>query len=477
MTALALGAGPSDAKQSTTSVQVVLHDYRITLSRTTVPAGRVDFEVVNRGRVQHDFALTSLGRGTPLLAPGQRASLTVTLARSGLYGFRSTPPGEARLGMQGRVRVGAGPAPPRSVGSTVPPFSLTPLVSGLGLLTHVAAPPGDRERLMLVEGQGVVRLLRDGAVQETPFLDIRDRVHTSSENGLLSIAFAPDYAESGLFYAAYNPSPDALAVVELRRFASDPDRADPAWERTLLSIPKPTTTHNGGMLQLGPDGTLYISVGDGGSPPGTQIGASGQRLSDLLGTILRLDPRAGEPYAVPPGNPFVGAADARPEIVAYGLRNPWRFWIDAPTATMLIGDAGEKAREEIDRLPLGQLGANFGWPCREGTTTPAFAPDDCQGPFTPPVFEYGYSAGAFCSVIGGVVVRDPRLPRVNGLFLFSDFCNGGIRAIHPSATAPHLFAFRRAVRRPATFGVDGLGRVHVATTGGALYRLDPPAGG
>jgi glucose/arabinose dehydrogenase len=475
-----LGLVVEPAKSTSTSatrVQVVLTEYRITLSRTTVPPGRVVFEVVNRGRLRHDFSLASVGRGTRLLDRGQRATLTVTLTRRGLHRFRSTPRGEAAVGMQGHVRVGGGPAPPRSVGSTVPPFSLTQVAAGLGSLTHVAAPPGDHERLKAVEKEGVVRLLKNGALQETPFLDIRDRVHTSSENGLLALAFAPDYAESGLFYAAYNDSPGTLSLVELRRSHGDPDIADAGSERTLLVISKPTTTHNGGMLQFGPDGYLYMSVGDGGSPPEAPIGVSGQRLSDPLGSILRIDPRGDDLYAIPSDNPFLERPDARPEIVAYGLRNPWRFWIDAKTRTMLIGDAGEKAREELDKLSLDRLGVNFGWPCREGTITPAFAPGDCEGPFVPPVYEYEYRSGSFCSVVGGVVVRDRRLPRLDGLFLFSDFCNGGIRAIHPEAATPHLFVFGRAVRMPTTFGVDGLGRVHVGTLAGDVYRVDPPGGG
>ena len=240
---------------------------------------------------------------------------------------------------------------------------------------------------------------------------------------------------------------------------------------------KPTADHNGGMLQFGPDGYLYVAVGDGGAePPVVPVGAYGQTLDDLLGSILRIDPRHGNPYAIPPGNPFAGSAGARPEIVAYGLRNPWRFWIDPQTNQMLIGDVGEGSREEIDRLPLDQLGLDFGWPCREGTTTTPSEiakPADCEtAELTAPIYEYAHSDRR-CSITGGVVARDSRLPDLNGLYLWSDLCDGQLYAVDPQATAITATPLALTVAQPTTFGVDSQQHIYVATAEGTLYRLDP----
>jgi glucose/arabinose dehydrogenase len=377
--------------------------------------------------------------------------------------------------MQGALRVGKGKAPPLRSGTTEAPFRLTPVAEGLGSLTHVAAPPGDGERLMVAHRNGLVSLLKGGVLQSEPLLDLRDRVRSGYENGLHSIAFAPDYAQSGLFYVSYNDLSANLRVAEFRRSNESPDVADPVSRRRVLTIVKPTETHNGGMLQFGPTGNLYVSVGDGGAdPPAIPVGAPAQILSSPLGSILRIDPRGGRPYAVPSSNPFVDAHDALPEIVAYGLRNPWRFWIDARTRTMIIADVGEKAREEINVLPLDRLGLNFGWPCLEGTVVTDFQADGCAGGmFTAPVFEYEYARPSRCSIIGGVTVRDARVPRLAGLYLWSDLCDGVIRAIHPGAPAPAEIPLKRRVPAPTSFGVDALGRVHVTTLDGRLYRLDP----
>jgi glucose/arabinose dehydrogenase len=229
------------------------------------------------------------------------------------------------------------------------------------------------------------------------------------------------------------------------------------------------------MMQFGPDGDLYISVGDGGAnPPSIPIGASGQTIDDLLGSILRIDPRGGDPYAIPQDNPFVATPGARPEIVAYGLRNPWRFWIDPDTRTMLIGDVGEGSREEIDRMPLDQLGLDFGWPCEEGTLVSEVPhPATCaSAKLTPPLFEYPHDDSR-CSVIGGVVSHDPRLPNLLTDYLFTDLCQGGLYAIDPAQQKPVAVALGLKVNEPTSFGVDANGQIHLTTAGGELYRVDP----
>jgi glucose/arabinose dehydrogenase len=255
----------------------------------------------------------------------------------------------------------------------------------------------------------------------------------------------------------------------------DADRADPAG-RELLRIVKPTADHNGGMMQFGPDGDLYIAVGDGGAnPPSIRVGAYGQTLDDLLGSILRIDPRHGDPYTIPAGNPFATTAGARPEIVAYGLRNPWRFWIDPQTDAMLIGDVGEGSREEIDRLPLDRLGLNFGWPCKEGTVTPpkvTIPPSCATAALTPPLYQYPHSSTR-CSITGGFVARDPRLPVLNGLYLWSDLCDDELYAIDPSAAEVVARPLGLGLEQPTSFGTDALGRVYVVTAGGGVYRIDP----
>ncbi len=270
----------------------------------------------------------------------------------------------------------------------------------------VTAPPGDAERIFVVEQTGVIRIIRDGATLPSPFLDIRDKVKVSSEPGLLSVAFAPDYETSGLFYVFYNSTAGNgdIHISEFRRHPTDPDLADPYSERILLTIPKPWENHNGGMLQFGPDGFLYASVGDGDSGTLYPPGFFAQRRDDLLGDILRIDPRAGDPYGIPADNPFVALDGVRPEIWAYGLRNPWRFWIDGDTQAMFIADAGNAREEEVDRVPLDIPGANFGWPCFEGSL-PFDATAVCDGA-QPPLLDYPREGGA-CVVIGGVVARDP----------------------------------------------------------------------
>jgi glucose/arabinose dehydrogenase len=243
---------------------------------------------------------------------------------------------------------------------------------------------------MVVQQDGLVRLVVDGSLRPRPFLDLRRVVRAEGEKGLLGVAFAPDYPTSGLFYAYYNDVNGNVRLEEFHRARRNPDLADRIG-RLVLAIVKPTADHNGGMLQFGPDGYLYVAVGDGGAdPPAIPVGVTGQTLDDFFGSILRIDPRHGRPYAVPPDNPFVKTPGGRPEIVAYGLRNPWRFWIDTPTNTMLIGDVGESSYEEIDRLPLDQLGLDFGWPCREGTITPhVLIPPACAtAQLTPPLFQY-----------------------------------------------------------------------------------------
>ncbi|HVR12767.1 MAG TPA: PQQ-dependent sugar dehydrogenase [Gaiellaceae bacterium] len=472
--AVALSGAATPTPGRTYTVNVDAKDFSFKLSRRSVPAGStVRFVVRNRGGVTHDFVIK--GKRTHLLRPNQTQTITVAFPRKGTFRYLCSVPGHTRLGMKGVFGVSVKPPPTPVV---PPPVNTSDLVSLTKIGTFdrpvlVTAPPGETDRIFIVEQTGAIRIVRDGTVLPTPFLDLRDKVRFSSEPGLLSIAFAPDYETSGLFYVFYNSTAGNgdIHISEFRRTQSDPDLANPYSERTLLTIVKPWENHNGGMLQFGPDGYLYASVGDGDSGVLHPPGFFAQRNDDLLGTILRIDPRHGDPYAVPADNPFVGAPDVLPEIWAYGLRNPWRFWIDAKSGSLYVGDAGNSRREEIDLASTGRRGLNFGWPCFEGTL-PFDMTRMCAGA-TPPLLDYP-RAGADCAVIGGVVERDSRIAALAGRYLYGDFCAGTITAIaveNGNVTSSGNLGV--AVPELTSFGVDALARVYALSLSGDVYRLDP----
>ena len=307
--------------------------------------------------------------------------------------------------------------------------------------------PGDPSRVFVVEGTGTIRLVKNGVTQPTPFLNISSDVYRGSgcfynDCGLFSMALAPDYATSGLFYVFYTRAPTGteafdLRIEEFRRSAANPDVADPASGRIVLEIPRenlpggdPTAGHNGGQLQFGPDGLLYISVGDGdccADPSG-----NGQNTGTLNGKLLRINPAGTMPfqYSIPADNPFAGATPGRDEIYAYGLRNPYRFSFDRLTGDLTIGDVGEGAWEEVDFMPRGTgLGANFGWNCFEGKHVFFMAPPSCTtsppaNP-TPPVLEYPHPSMGGAAVNGGYVIRDGALPSLLGRYIYTD-TNAGL---------------------------------------------------
>jgi glucose/arabinose dehydrogenase len=471
---LAGAAAPATARTFTISVDA--RDFAFSLSRRSVPAGStVRFVLRNRGTAPHDFVVAGKKR-TRVLQPGQRQTIAVSFPRKGTFRFLCSVSGHARLGMKGAFGVSVKPpaTPPPA-----PPVDTSDLVS----LTRVGsferpvlatAPPGDRQRLFVVEHRGTVRVVRDGVVLPNPFLDIREQVTALGESGLLSIAFAPDYAASGLLYAFYNAREGPygnLRITEFRVATFDPDRVDPSSQRHVLTIPKPYENHNGGMLQFGRDGDLYASVGDGDPGVLNRAGAFAQRLDVLLGNIVRIDPRGGDPYAVPTDNPFVAVPGARAEVWAYGLRNPWRFWIDPETNVLYVPDVGSTSREEINVVPRGGRGANFGWPCYEGTLVFDEAAS-CERPVAP-LLDYPRQNGA-CAVIGGVVVRDTRLAALSGRYLYSDLCTGVITAI--AVADGRLTASGElgvVIPELSSFGIDDLGRIHVMSLRGDVYRLDP----
>jgi glucose/arabinose dehydrogenase len=477
--------GSRSARVPTTNVRVTARDFSFTLSRRSAPTGRVRFTVVNRGQFPHDFVIA--GRRTRLLQPVKKAVLTVVFRRAGRFAYRCSVAGHAALGMKGVFTVGRPTSPPQPTTTTTAPQPATTATETRLTLTKigdfarpvfVTSPPGDQQRLFVVEQRGTIRELVGDGPNVGMFLDLSSHVELVSERGLLGLAFAPDYATSGRFYVDYTDvfGNGDVNVVEYRRSADNPDIADPSTARQVLHIVKPYENHNAGMLQFGPDGDLYVAVGDGDSGVLHAPGAFAQTLDDLLGNILRIDPHPptegpAAPYTVPSSNPFVDRAGARGEVWDYGLRNPWRFWIDPATGDLYVGDAGEGVFEEIDYVRGNTGGQNFGWPCFEGTQART-APEGCQGAVAP-VFEYDHSKGR-CAMIGGVVVHDPRLPALAGRYLFGDYCDGEIDSmlvVDGQATDVHELGLSAPTL--SSFGVDGRDRVYVTTTDGGVYRIDP----
>lgn len=341
-------------------------------------------------------------------------------------------------------------------------------------VTHAGDGSG---RLFVVEQPGRIRIVTDGTVAETPLLDITDRVGSSgNEQGLLGLAFAPDHATSGAFYVDYTDADGNTVVSRFTANVSDAaSAADPASEEVILTQEQPYPNHNGGDLAFGPDGFLYISLGDGGSQ-GDPNG-NGQNLGTWLGKILRIDPSQanGEtPYAIPASNPFADTQGALPEIAFYGLRNPWRFSFDRETGDLWIGDVGQNTYEEIDFLPAAEAaagGQNFGWNIKEGDACYNAETCDDTG-LTAPVFVYSHEEGG-CSVTGGYVYRGSAVPSLVGTYLCADYCSGLVWGIGPDGSGG--FAVSTPVESGlsiSSFGQDEAGELYVTDIGGGgVHRL------
>jgi glucose/arabinose dehydrogenase len=366
----------------------------------------------------------------------------------------------------------------------------TPSLQAVGTFdspVYVTAAPGDTHRLFVVERAGRVRIVKDGAVLSTPFLNISSSIDTTRGGGLLSIAFPPNYSSTGRFYGYYTDSV-GIRVAEFRR--AKPDRAKVGSARILLTQPRPGTgDHFAGQLQFGPDGLLYIAIGDGqnADTDAQGGGVDAQNLASWWGKILRINPLAAKrsPYQVPADNPFVGTPGAKPEIWAFGLRNPWRFSFDRQTGDLAIGDVGQTTVDEVNFGPNANgrgRGVNFGWNCFEGAQPFAAAPASCttDPPVNPvpPVLEKQHPATAvdgWCrySITGGYVVRDPSLPSLNGRYLYGDFCTGEVRSTQ--LASPNATDAATGINLPTTslasFGEDASGRVYVVSLAGAVYRV------
>jgi glucose/arabinose dehydrogenase len=332
---------------------------------------------------------------------------------------------------------------------------------------HVEDAPGARKLLFVVEQPGSVRVVRAGKELRRDFVDIRDRVQYGGEQGLLSIAFDPDYQRNRRFFLYYVNSNGDIEVDAFKRKSKSATRAAARSRRKLLEIPHPAfSNHNGGQLQFGPDGLLYVGTGDGGGSGDPD--ANAQNRESLLGKLLRIDPRKGGRYAIPESNPFAGGP-GRDEIYALGLRNPFRFSFDRRTGDIWIGDVGQNDWEEIDQAGRAALaGANFGWDIFEGNHP--FEGGGAPPNYRSPVFEYP-TAGGNCAVTGGYVVRDRGVPALAGRYLYADFCGGVLRSFNPAAPGPSDGPTGLELASPSSFGETAAGSVYVTSLTGGVYRI------
>jgi glucose/arabinose dehydrogenase len=341
----------------------------------------------------------------------------------------------------------------------------TGLTNPIGI-THAGDNSG---RLFITLQGGQIRIFDGVQVLATPFLDVQSLLGAGvGEQGLLGLAFHPNYAANGFFYINYT-NLKGNTVVARYHVSADPNIADPASRRIILRQKQPFANHNGGQLQFGPDGFLYIGLGDGGS--GGDPGNRAQRLTTLLGKILRIDVDGRLPYAIPPSNPFVGTPRARPEIWAYGLRNPWRFSFDRSTGNLFIGDVGQDLFEEIDfQRASSRGGENYGWHRMEGKHcfNPATGCND--GSLTLPIIQYSHNLG--CAVIGGYVYRGSAIPQLRGRYLFGDFCSGVIwsaRFVRGRGWVRNLLQDTNALI--AAFGEDQNGELYFTDIGTGNVNL------
>ena len=328
------------------------------------------------------------------------------------------------------------------------------------------------DRLFVVEQNGIIKILNpDGTVNSTPFLDISSQVSCCGERGLLGLAFHPDYQNNGYFYVNYTNNSGDTQVSRFSVSSSNADIADENSELPIIDYNQPNSNHNGGCLAFGPDGYLYISSGDGGGSGDTSNNA--QNLNLLLGKMLRIDidnTDGNANYAIPPDNPFIGNPDAKDEIWAYGLRNPWKFSFDSLNGDIWIGDVGQNEVEEIDRATATDAGLNYGWRCYEGSDP--FNTTNCppESELTFPIAEYSSATGSGnCSITGGYVYRGSVYSDIQGVYIFADYCNGTISTLDQSGTIVEQLDVSD---NWVSFGEDVNGELYAVALGGDIYKIE-----
>jgi glucose/arabinose dehydrogenase len=345
------------------------------------------------------------------------------------------------------------------------------VATGLSSPVYLTAPAGDL-RLLVVEQPGRIRIIQNGQLLDSPFLDIRSKVRFGGEQGLLSMAFHPNYAANGFFYVNYVDLNGDTRVERYRATTGSPNTADATSAKLIISIDQPSfTNHKGGQLQFGPDGKLYIGMGDGGS--GGDPLNHGQDRSTLLGDLLRIDVDAGDPYAVPADNPYATSTQFRPEIWAYGLRNPWRFSFDRANGMIYIADVGQNAWEEINAVPGNVAGVNYGWRIMEANHCYNAASCNQTG-LQRAVHEYPRD-GNCTSVTGGYVYRGARISGLQGTYFYSDYCGGFLRSFQVlNGTAVNHRTWQVGTLGNVTsFGEDGVGELYIVSANGTVRRIIP----
>ncbi len=361
---------------------------------------------------------------------------------------------------------------PGDGGSPLPPgisLKLDPFITaGLASPVFLAQPLNDG-RIFVVEQGGRIRVIRNGVLQTTPFLDISTRVLSGGERGLLSVAFHPQYATNHFFYVYFTTQTNGDIRVERFTTTSNPEVADPTTSKLIITAPHSTyANHNGGLLTFGADGMLYAGLGDGGGG-GDPLG-NAQNFNALLGSLLRLEVDHGDPYTIPADNPFVGQANHRGEVWAKGLRNPWRYAFDAPTGLLYIADVGQGLHEEVDAVAANRAGLNYGWPVMEGLS--CYNASTCnQTGFELPLIDYGHNGP--CSITGGYVYRGSAIPAIRGHYFYSDYCAGFLKSLrYESGVAVDQKDWGLTSSAVASFGVDFAGELYMIS-GNTILRIAP----
>jgi glucose/arabinose dehydrogenase len=360
---------------------------------------------------------------------------------------------------------GGNPLPP-GIGLQLDPF----ITAGLSLPVFMTQPLDDG-RIFVVEQGGKIRVIRDGVLQTTPFLDITSRVLSGGERGLLSVAFHPQYATNHFFYVYFTTQTNGDIRIERFTTTANPEVADPASTKLIITAAHSSqSNHNGGLVAFGPDGMLYAGLGDGGG--GGDPDGNGQNFNALLGSLLRLDINTTAPYGIPADNPFVGQAGRRGEIWAKGLRNPWRWAFDAPTGLLYIADVGQGLHEEVNAVVATRGGLNYGWNVWEGLSCYNATTCSATG-FEPPIIDYGH--GPACSITGGYVYRGSAIPAIRGHYFYSDFCAGFLRSFrYENGAAVDQKDWGLPSSGVVSFGKDFDGELYIIAGNGILKIAPVP---